>query len=381
MSLTGVRVLDLSRLLPGPFASMVLTGLGADVIKVEDMESGDYMRGMGDASAPGAAMFTSLNRGKRSLRLDLRDVRGRDLFLDLCATADVVLESFRPGVMERLGLGLTSLHARNPALVLCRISGFGQDGPDRLRAGHDLNYLARAGISAITGSGSGEPAIPGVQIADLGGGGLGAVVAILAALRLRDQTGRGTECDVSMLDGLLSWMTPHLAARAVDGVPAGRASMLLNGGVPCYRVYACADGEVTVAALEPKFWSALCARLGLHHLEGDAFATGARRGSVVAEMEAAFSTRTRHQLRDLLAGADVCVEPVLDLDEVLADEQARHRALRTDPLSWFPFRIAGAPSPPQGAAPAHGEHSREVLAEIGVDDARWRQLVAAGVTA
>ena len=375
MPLTGVRVLDLSRLLPGPFASMVLAGLGADVIKVEDLDAGDYMRDLA------GAMFTSLNRGKRSVRLDLRDARGRGLFLDLCATADVVLESFRPGVMERLGLGLDALHQRNPRLVLCRISGFGQDGPDRLRAGHDLNYLARAGVVATTGSERGEPAIPGVQAGDLGGGGLGAVVAILAALRLRDRTGRGCECDVSMVDGLLSWMAPHLAAHTADAAPAGRAAMLLNGAYPCYRVYACADGEVSVAALEPKFWSALCARLGLEQFAADGFASGERREVVVAAVSAALASRTRAAIRELLDGVDACVEPVLTLDEVADNPQSRHRALATDPPAWFPVRVADAVHAPVGDAPAHGADSRGVLAELGVDDSRWDELVAAGVTA
>ncbi len=212
MPLTGVRVLDLSRLLPGPFATMILAGLGADVVKIEDLDGGDYMRWMPPLHDGVAAMFTAINRDKRSLRLDLKSTRGRELFLELVERSHVVLESFRPGVMDRLRLGAADLHAHNPRLVICRISGFGQDGPDRLRAGHDLNYLARAGVLSITGTAPGGPVIPGVQMADIGGGAQSAVIAILAALRHAEQTGEGTTCDVSMLDGMLSWMSPHIAA-------------------------------------------------------------------------------------------------------------------------------------------------------------------------
>src|ERR1700680_4907735 len=235
MPLTGVRVLDLSRLLPGPFATMILAGLGPDAVKVEDLDGGDYMRWLPPLRDGTSVMFTSLNRDKRSLRLDLKSARGRGLFLELVERFDVVLESFRPGVLGRLGLGVGVLHERNPRLVVCSISGFGQDGPDRQLVGHDLNYLARAGALGITGTADGHPVVPGVQIADIGGGSLGAVAAILAALRLRDCTGVGCHCDVSMVDGVLSWMSPHIAA-VLHGGPSGAARMLLNGGSPCYPV-------------------------------------------------------------------------------------------------------------------------------------------------
>ena len=380
MPLSGVRVLDLSRLLPGPYATMVLAGLGAEVTKVEDLAGGDHLRWMGSSGGDTSAMFTALNRGKRSVKLDLKNPRGRELFLELARSADVVLESFRPGVMERLGLGITALHEVNPRLVLCSISGFGQDGPDRLRAGHDLNYLARSGVLGITGSASGEPVIPGVQIGDLGGGALGAVVAILAALRLRDRTGRGTACDVSMVDGLLAWMGPHIAAHLEEDAPAGPQKMMLNGAHPCYRVYRCADGAITVAALEPRFWSRLCELLELPGLGNDAFATGERADEVVAALQAVLVTRTGAEWREHLGAEDVCVEPVLSIDELLEDAQVRHRAAAGSPPAWFPLRVGDAGRPPTGAAPAYGADSRAVLAEVGVDEAGFDHLVGAGVT-
>lgn len=380
MPLTGVRVLDLSRLLPGPFATMILAGLGADVVKVEDLEGGDYLRWMPPLEDGAAAMFTAINRGKRSLRLDLKATRGRELFLELAGRSHVVLESFRPGVMDRLGLGIAALHARNPRLVVCSISGFGQDGPDRLRAGHDLNYLARAGVLSITGSGGGAPAIPGVQMADIGGGAQSAVIAILAALRRAEQSGAGSHCDVSMLDGMLSWMSPHIAAAEAGG-DAGPAAMMLNGAHPCYHVYRCADGWITVAALEPKFWARLCELLDVEDLRDLAFATGAQAQAVVDRLESVFSGATRAQWRARLGDEDACCEPVLSVEELLDDPQVRHRAQDAggSPV-WFPFRVGEQAHAPTGPAPGYGADSRALLAEVGVTDADYAQLVHDRVT-
>jgi alpha-methylacyl-CoA racemase len=381
MPLSGVRVLDLSRLLPGPFATMILAGLGADVVKVEDLDGGDYMRWMPPLRDGTSVMFTALNRDKRSLRLDLKSARGRELFLELAERFDVVLESFRPGVLGRLGLGTAALHERNSRLVICSISGFGQDGPDRLLVGHDLNYLARAGALGITGTADGRPVVPGVQIADIGGGALGAVAAILAALRVRDRTGVGSHCDVSMVDGVLSWMSPHIAT-ALHGGPSGAARMLLNGGHPCYRVYRCADGWMSVAALEPKFWTRLCALLDVDDVVGDAFATGEEAERVAGRLETALLTGTRAHWREHFAGEDVCCEPVLDVDEVVGDAQVRHRADDVSgELAWFPFHVGEHGHAPAGPAPQYGADSRTLLAEVGVDDSEYERLVSQRVTA
>jgi alpha-methylacyl-CoA racemase len=380
MPLTGVRVLDLSRLLPGPFATMILAGLGAEVVKVEDLDGGDYMRWMPPLQDGTAAMFIAINRDKRSLCLDLKSARGRELFLDLAARSHVILESFRPGVMDRLGLGLAVLHERNPRLVVCSISGFGQDGPDRLRAGHDLNYLARAGVLSITGDTDGRPVIPGVQMADIGGGAQSAVIAILAALRRAEHTGEGSHCDVSMLDGMLSWMSPHIAA-ARAGSAAGPGAMMLNGAHPCYHVYRCADGWVTVAALEPKFWARLCELLDVEDLRDLAFATGTEADDAVKRLESVFVGATRAQWRERLGEEDACCEPVLSIDELLEDPQVRHRAQDASgsPV-WFPLRVGAQPHPPTGAAPQYGADSRALLAEVGVGDAEYTALVEARVT-
>ncbi|HSP65611.1 MAG TPA: CaiB/BaiF CoA-transferase family protein [Candidatus Deferrimicrobium sp.] len=380
MPLTGVRVLDLSRLLPGPFATMILAGLGAEVVKVEDLEGGDYMRWMPPLRDGTSVMFTAINRNKRSLRLDLKTARGRELFLELATRSHVILESFRPGVLDRLDLGLATLHACNPRLVVCSISGFGQDGPDRLRAGHDLNYLARAGVLSITGDADGRPVIPGVQMADLGGGAQSAVIAILAALRRAELTGEGSHCDVSMLDGMLSWMSPHIAA-VQEGSAAGPGAMLLNGSHPCYHVYRCADGWVTVAALEPKFWARLCELLEVEELSDLAFATGAEAGTAVARLDSVFAGATRAEWRERLGAEDTCCEPVLSIDEMVDDPQVRHRAQdASGSLVWFPLRVGAQPHAPTGAAPGYGADSRALLAEVGVDDTEYASLVDAKVT-
>ncbi len=380
MPLTGVRVLDLSRLLPGPFATMILAGLGAEVIKVEDLDGGDYMRWIPPLRDGTGVMFTAINRDKRSLRLDLKSSRGRDLFLELVSRSQVVIESFRPGVMDRLGLGSAVLHARNPRLVICSISGFGQDGPDRLRAGHDLNYLARAGVLSITGTPDAAPAIPGVQMADIGGGAQSAVIAILAALRSAEQTGAGSHCDVAMLDGMLSWMSPHIAA-ARAGIEAGPGTMMLNGAHPCYHVYRCADGWITVAALEPKFWACLCDLLQVGDLRDHAFATGDEAERTVRRLEDAFLGATRAEWRERLRGADTCCEPVLTIDEALDDAQVRHRAQDAGGSpAWFPMRVGMDAHAPTGAAPAYGADSHALLAEVGVTDTEFAQLVDDRVT-
>ena len=388
MPLSGLRVLDLSRLLPGPFCTMLLADLGADVVKIEDLTGGDYIRWTPPLHGEYSAMYPTLNRNKRSVKLNLKSDAGREAFLKLAERSDVVVESFRPGVMDRLGVGWATLHARNPRLVLCSISGYGQDGPYRDRAGHDLNYMAIGGALGITGTADGTLAMPGVQVGDIGGGAMSAAIAILAALQHRERSGEGQHCDVSMLDGIVSWLSIHAARYFHDGVAPGPATTHLNGAHPCYNVYRCADGWMSVGALEPKFWTELVDALGVPHLATDAFAQGEQARRVHAEIEAVFLTRTRAQWAEHLAGRDVCCEPVLRFDEVFADPQVRHRGLQIPegeggplPQTGFPFQLSATPPRVRHAAPGYGENTRELLAEVGYDDAAYAALVAAGGTA
>ncbi|MGZ8649921.1 MAG: CaiB/BaiF CoA transferase family protein, partial [Solirubrobacteraceae bacterium] len=329
-ALAGVRVLDLSRLLPGGFCSLLLADFGADVVKVEDTGMGDYVRWAspqypGADPSAGGAMFLALNRGKRSIRIDLKTDAGREVLLRLVRDADVLLESFRPGVMARLGVGWERLREENPRLVYCAVTGYGRDGPFAGRAGHDLDYLARVGLLDLTGEVDGPPVQAAGQIADLGGGALMAAFGILAALRERDRSGEGQLVDASMADGALSWMAME-AARVLAGVPAaGRGRTELGGGLLCYRPYRCADGWVALGALEPKFWLAWCEGVGRPDLvvrQFDAVGSDTHR-----EVEAVFAGRTRAEWEAFAAEHDCCLEPVLDIDEAFDDELVRARAM------------------------------------------------------
>jgi alpha-methylacyl-CoA racemase len=359
-ALAGLRVLDLSRLLPGPFCSLLLADFGADVIKVEDLGAGDYARADPEA-------FAALNRGKRSIKLDLKSGGGREAFLRLARGADVVLESFRPGVMDRLGVGWERLHAENPALVYCAISGYGQDGPLRDRAGHDINYLARGGLLALSGEADGPPVQAAGQIADIGGGALMAAFGILAALR----SGEGQLVDIAMADGALSWLA-LLAARPASS----RGALTLGGGILCYRPYRCADGYVALGALEPKFFAAFCAGLGREDLVDHQFDPPG--SDAHAELVAIFLSRTRAEWEAFNARHDCCLEPVQELSEALEDPQFQARAMVLDGALGTPVKLSATPGDPSGAAPAPGEHTDEVLAEAGFDAAEIARLREAG---
>jgi len=316
LPLEGVRVLDLSRLLPGPFCSLLLADFGADVLKVEDTGMGDYLRwsppmveGVEDSAA--SAMFLALNRNKRSVRVNLKDARGREVLFALVRASDVVLESFRPGVLDRLGCGYTALKEVNPAIVYCAISGYGQESPLRDRPGHDLNYLGLAGVLGLTGDADGAPVQPAGQIADLGGGALMAAFGILAALRERDRGGEGQLVDISMTDGSLSWLVMVAARYLADGVVPRRGGLELGGALACYRPYRCADGWITIGALEPKFWVAFCAGVGREDLVVGQFdPPGSETHRAV---EAVVAARTRDEWAAFAAEHDCCLEPVLDL--------------------------------------------------------------------
>src|SRR5262245_26805635 len=262
-ALARFRLLDLSRQLPGPFCSMLLADLGMDVLTV---------------AAPNDPLGTGvplLGRNKRSLTLNLKAPEGRAIFHRLARDADVVLEGSRPGAAARLGVDYATLRELNPRLVYCSISGYGQDGPYRDRVGHDVNYLGFAGVIGLTGQAGGAPVIPGVQIADIGGGALMAAVGILAALAARDETGRGQFVDIAMMDGAVAWQVIHGFRYLVDREEPARGDTLLTGHHPCYAIYETRDGRhVTVGALEPHFWRTLCQRLEVPEYAGKQFVEG-----------------------------------------------------------------------------------------------------------
>jgi alpha-methylacyl-CoA racemase len=376
LPLTGLKVLDLSRLLPGPYATLVLADLGATVDKVEDPEGGDYIRQMPPLRDDESALFYAVNRNKRSLTLNLKAPEGREALKRLVRGYDVLVESFRPGVMDKLGVGEAALRAENPRLIYCAISGYGQTGPDRLKAGHDINYVARAGVLGYGGAAGGAPAFPGVQIGDIGGGSLFALVGILAALHERERTGRGRLVDVSMTEGAMAFLHLHLAARLVmgeQGQPLQRGREPLNGGYACYGLYRTRDDRwLAVGSLEPKFFSGLCERLGRMDLFSEGYELGEAGERVKAELARLFAEHPLAYWQERLAGSDLCIEPVLEGDEVLADPQHRARGLfveAEDPQRGCkvthlltPLRMGETPLRPP---PALGQHSREILTEAG----------------
>lgn len=391
LPLDGVRVLDLSRLLPGPFASLLLADFGADVVKVEDLGPGDYARSAppyvdGVEESAKSALFMALNRNKRSIRIDLKTAEGRDVLLRLVEGADVLLETFRPGVLDRLGVGYDVLRERNPRLVYCAISGYGQTGPLRDRAGHDLNYLSLNGVAALNGVRGGAPINGGVQIADIGGGSLMGVIGILTALRHAERTGEGQVVDVSMADGALSW-TAMDAAAALQGQEPTRGRTLLTGQHICYRAYPAADGWISVAGLEPKFWLAFCRGVEREDLIPNQF--DPPESPACAEVEAITRSRTRAEWAAFNTEYDACIEPIWELHEALETDLVREREMVVEidqPGATAPVRTLGVPiklsATPGNArrlpAPSLGEHTEQVLAQCGYGDEEIAATIAAG---
>jgi alpha-methylacyl-CoA racemase len=436
LPLEGIRVLDLSRLLPGGFCSLLLADFGAEVLKVEDTGMGDYIRWSppyveGAEESAKSALFLALNRNKRSIRLDLKHERGREVLLALVREHDVVLESFRPGVLDRLGVGYERMREVNPGIVYCAISGYGQTGPKREASGHDMNYLGLVGLLGLTGERGGPPMQAAGQIADLGGGALMAAFGILAALRERDGapirpsstdsppagggdsgspirpssthpplaggedsirsgSGKGQVVDVSMADGALSWLALVAGAYFADGTVPHRGGLPLAGSLICYRPYECADGWVTLGALEPKFWQAWCRGVEREDLIERQFeAPGSDAHAQVVDI---FKGRTRAQWEQFARQHDCCLEPVLELDEALRSEPVRAREMVvTLPQPGvaegvrqlgLPVKLTRTPGAHDRLpGPALGEHTEEVLAAVGYSAAEIAALLESGAAA
>jgi crotonobetainyl-CoA:carnitine CoA-transferase CaiB-like acyl-CoA transferase len=443
LPLSGIRVLDLSRLLPGGFCSLLLADFGAEVLKVEDTGAGDYIRwappyyeGADDSAK--SAMFLSLNRNKRSIRIDLKSEAGREVLLRLVRDHDVVLESFRPGVLDRLGVGYERMREQNPGIVYCAISGYGQSGPKRDASGHDMNYLGLIGLLGLTGERDGvgghgvggHPIQSAGQIADLGGGALMAAFGIMAALRERDGapvrpgfqssssthpalarpsqssssrpalargepaertgSGEGQFVDVSMADGALSWLAMVAGSYFADGVVPHRGEQMLAGSVICYRPYECSDGWVTLGALEPKFWQAWCRGTGHEQLIEKQFERpGSKAHEQVCDI---FRSRTRAEWAQFATEHDCCLEPVLDLDEALDSELVREREMVVtldQPGVEGGVRQLGVPvkldrTPGEHnrlPGPGLGEHTEEVLRAAGYSDKQVAELLEQGAVA
>ena len=354
---------------------MILADLGADVVKVEDPKVGDYIRAFPPQKAGMGGRYLAVNRGKRSIALDLKEPRARDAFLRMAAKADVVIESFRPGVMDKLGIGWTALSAANPRLVLCSISGYGQTGPYVHRAGHDLNYIGLAGVLAMGAEKRGAaPAMPGIQIADFAGGGLWGATAVLAALFGRERSGKGQHLDISMTEGAMALLAAELGNLDCGARPT-RGTEALNGAMACYGVYRCKDDRfVSVGALEPKFWIAFCQAIGRKPDISELAAPPAKQDQIREEIQAILITKTRDEWVAALAQHDCLLEPVLELEELPSHplHQAREMFVTVDGGPAGPLRHVRTPlGPPVRPTPppALGADGKAVLADYGFSDA------------
>jgi crotonobetainyl-CoA:carnitine CoA-transferase CaiB-like acyl-CoA transferase len=369
--LQGIKVLDLSRLLPGPYASLILADLGAQVDKIEDAQGGDYLRHMPPMIQDQSGMFLAINRNKRSATLDLKKPEARDALLRLVKVYDVFFDQFRPGVLDRLGLGHAKLLEVNPRLVICALTGYGQDGPLAKRAGHDLNYLARAGLLGFMGPKDGPPTPPGFQVADIGGA-LWSVIGILAALAEREKTGKGKVVDISMTESSMGFAAASFGMMAAQAQPA-RGNDSLTGGLAGYGTYATKDGKfMSLGALEPKFWTAFASAVGLE-TDMSVFLVGPHQDALKAKVAAIFLTKTRDEWAALGASIDCCLEPVLEPHELAADPQHAARGVFFDmPSPWGSLPQVRLPITPRGAdhvpPPRQGEHTVSILREAGLAD-------------
>ncbi len=365
LPLEGIRVLDLSRLVPGPYASMILADFGAEVVKIEAPGIGDYARSFEPVMKRDSAIFYALNRNKKSVVLNLKEESGRKAFLKMAKEADVILESFRPGVMDRLGVGYEVVSELNPGIIWCSISGFGQKTPYRHMPGHDLNFVALGGVLDLTGYE--RPAMLGTQLADLGSA-LWAVIGILLALRNREKTGKGDFVDVSMMDTVVSWLHIPLAEFVGMGKVPQRGKTWPTGRYPSYCVYKAKDGFVAVAGLEEKFWEEICRAIGRedlipYHQSDESW--------VKEELEREFSKKTVKEWEKIAIEKGLCLSPVKNVKDVLEDPQVKERELIWElevpeedrkPLSIAPpVKFRNISPTVRLLPPKMGEHNEEFL--------------------
>jgi crotonobetainyl-CoA:carnitine CoA-transferase CaiB-like acyl-CoA transferase len=383
LPLDGMRVLDLTRLLPGNYCCWLLASLGAEVTKVEDPAAGDYMRVIGRMVDGQSGTHHLVNRGKRSIVIDLKSPAGRETFLKLVEQSDAVVESFRSGVMERLGVGPDVLRERNPSIVIASISGYGATGPLSGVAAHDINALAFAGLmTQMTRNQAGVPEPLTTPLADLIGGGFVPAIGVLALLLQAQRTDKGGWLDASLAEGA-ALLPSVLAGDVLSGGPVPAPGTPEWAGSAFYRVYHLVDGQVAVGAVEPQFWRGLCEALGLPELI-DAHAEEERQPEVERILAERFATMTRAEFLELTAGRDTCANLVQDTWEMATSDHARARELVRPavdvPMQVLapPFRIDGARPPETLGAPKQGEHTHAVLRDAGFSDDEIANLVETG---
>lgn len=391
LPLSGIKVLDLSALLPGPFCTMILADFGAEVIKIESVKGGDLFRSSKPLLEDTGGVFFQVNRNKKSIALDLKREEGRQIFYDLVKTADVVIEQYRPGVVKRLGVDYDTIHKINPRIVYCSLSGYGQTGPYQQLSGHDLNYISYAGILGLTARQEQAPTIPGVQIADIGGGALYAAIGILLALRARDQSGIGQYVDTSMLDGAVSWLPIAASDYFMTGEPPKPGSAMLLGRNACYEVYETKDGRfISIGAVEPHLWANFCEKIQKpEYIEWQRVVE--KQPEMFQTLRALFKTKTQAEWCEFLKDVDCCWAPVLQLDEVFQNPQIQARDMifeMEDPQGQYgavrqigsAVKLSETPARRELFPPRKGEHTEQILQELGytqkqISDFREQHIV------
>jgi crotonobetainyl-CoA:carnitine CoA-transferase CaiB-like acyl-CoA transferase len=383
-ALSGLTVLDLTRLLPGAYCTQMLADLGADVVKVEEPGRGDYNREFPPINVKESGSFLLLNRNKRSVTVNLKTEEGKAILQRLAARADILVEGFRPGVMDRLGVGYEALTKENPRLIYCAISGYGQDGPYAKTPGHDLNYMALAGALQLFGKAGEGPIVPGLSIADQGGGSLMAAFGILAAVLGRARTGKGQFVDVSMTDGAVSWLGYHAADYLFAGVEPKGGERRFIGQAPCYNVFRCADGRhITLGLIEPQFWNRFCDIAGLPDLKEEQWPEGEAADRQMKQVADLMASRSCDEWMALLGPADLPVAPVNTMREAFNDPQFKHREMLLEmdhpvegriPQLGFPIKFSDTPGRLRTPPPLLGEHNDEVLRSLGYADGDIEEL-------
>jgi crotonobetainyl-CoA:carnitine CoA-transferase CaiB-like acyl-CoA transferase len=376
-ALKGITVLDLSRLLPGPYASMILADHGARVIAVEDK------RFLADG-----LFLTTVNRNKEHISLNLKTEAGLEIFFKLAARSDVVMEGFRPGVVDRLGVGYEAVRRVRPDVIYCAVTGYGQDGPARERAGHDVNYLSQAGVLELMGESDRPPSIPGIQIADMVGGGMNAVIGILLALHHRHQTGQGQYVDISMTDGMVGLLPLIQFFRDLTGKDPRRGSMLLAHRYACYNTYETADGRhLSIGAVENRFWKNLCEYFEVPEYTALQYDEG-RRKEIIAHFRERFRQKTLDQWCAELEPLDVCFGRVQTFTEMITDPLFRQRQMVVDlkqadgtsaPALGVPVKLSRSPGAVRTPPVAFGESTRAILAELGYSPSQIEAMAVEGV--
>jgi len=388
--LTGIKILDLTKLAPGPHCTMILGDLGADIIRVDEpgLPTGRRAQqaGGGDVKAPrpSSSPANALARNKQSIGLNLKSGPGKEIYLRLAQRADIVVEEFRPGVAKRLGIDYDTLRSRNPRLIYCAVTGFGQTGPFKNYVGHDLNYVATAGALSLMGPENGLPSIPWNWLADYAGGGMHAAIGVLAALVARGQSGRGQYVDIAMLDGVMLLLAQALSAHFTSGRVPRRGSTPMDGAAPHYNRYFTKDGKIiTIASMEPWFYANLC-----HALNCDEYLADQNNKekwpAIHARFTQLFTTRTRDEWFDYLSKSDICVGKMLTLDELEHDPQIKARNMIVEVETptgekvkqvGIAMKFSETPGSIRSVAPTTGQHTEAILADLGYtpeDVIRWR---------